>query len=165
MGPEPSLNAAPARRNEGTRTQAILIREIELADAEAAAQLSAELGYPAEFSEMKQRIAVVNSSNDHVVYVACIANTLIAWIHVNIVHHLSSGAHGEIAGFIVSAQHRNAGVGRKLITRAEQWIADQGIPTVIVRSRTTREAAHRFYLREGYILTKTSAVFSKQLKL
>jgi hypothetical protein len=34
----------------------------------------------------------------------------------------------------------------------------------IVRSRITREAAHRFYLREGYTIEKTSLVFSKQLK-
>jgi hypothetical protein len=33
---------------------------------------------------------------------------------------------------------------------------------MLVRSRVTREQAHRFYLREGYELTKTSAVFSKR---
>ena len=32
-----------------------------------------------------------------------------------------------------------------------------------VSSRVTREGAHRFYLREGYELTKTSHVFAKPL--
>src|ERR1700685_2290452 len=142
----------------------ILIREIALADAQTAAQLSAELGYPSEIDEMKKRIDVVNSSADRVVYVAQIANTVIGWIDVSIVHYLSTGAHGEIGGFVVSAEHRGCGVGRKLITKAERWVAGQGIETMIVRSRITREGAHRFYLRDGYNIIKTSAVFSKELK-
>jgi GNAT superfamily N-acetyltransferase len=155
---------AERRTNPDKGNDAILIREIALTDAEAAAQLSAELGYRAEIEEMRERIRVVNSSRDRAVYVACRANTVIGWIDVGIVHHLSTGAHGEIGGLVVSAEYRSGGIGRKLITQAEQWVADHGIPTMIVRSRTTREAAHRFYLREGYTMTKTSAVFSKQMK-
>jgi GNAT superfamily N-acetyltransferase len=155
---------AETHTNPDKGNDAILIREIALTDAEAAARLSAELGYPAELEEMKERIAVANSSRDHVVYVACAGNTVIGWIDVGIVHHLSTGAHGEIGGLVVSPEYRSAGIGRKLITRAEQWVADQGILRMIVRSRMTREAAHRFYLREGYTMTKTSAVFGKQLK-
>jgi GNAT superfamily N-acetyltransferase len=164
MQPECLAKIAETRTNPDKGNDAILIREIALTDAEAAAQLSAELGYPAELEEMKQRIGVVNSSRDRVVYVACAANMVIGWIDVGIVHHLSTGAHGEIGGFVVSPEYRSAGIGRKLITRAEQWVAGQGILRMIVRSRTVREAAHRFYLREGYTMIKTSAVFCKQLK-
>jgi hypothetical protein len=32
-----------------------------------------------------------------------------------------------------------------------------------VSSRVTREGAHRFYVREGYELSKTSHVFAKPL--
>jgi hypothetical protein len=38
------------------------------------------------------------------------------------------------------------------------------LKSIVVRSRATREAAHRFYLREGYTQTKTSAVFTKSLE-
>jgi GNAT superfamily N-acetyltransferase len=155
---------AETRTNPDKGNDAILIREIALTDAEAAAQLSAELGYPAELEEMKERIGVVNSLQDHVVYVAYVANTVIGWIDVGTVHHLSTGAHGDIGGLVVSPEYRGAGIGRKLITRAEQWVADQGILRMIVRSRITRQAAHRFYLREGYAMTKISAVFCKELK-
>jgi len=164
MEAECSPKIAETRTGPYKGNDAILIREIALTDAEAAAQLSAELGYPAELEEMRERIGVVNSSRDRVVYVACVANTVIGWLDVGIVHHLATGAHGEIGGFVVSPDYRSAGIGRKLITRAEQWVADQGILRMIVRSRITREAAHRFYLREGYTMTKTSAVFCKQLK-
>jgi GNAT superfamily N-acetyltransferase len=141
----------------------ILIREIALHDAEAAAGLSAELGYPAEVEEMEKRIAVLNSSNGRVVYVAETADKLLGWIEVHIAHHLSTGTHGEIAGLVVTADHRSSGIGRKLLAQAEQWVAHQGVATMVVRSRISREAAHRFYLREGYTRLKTSAVFSKQL--
>jgi hypothetical protein len=66
-----------SRTNPHKSVDAILIRQIEFADAESAAQLSAELGYPAVAEEMKERISVVNSLRDHVVYVACIANKAI----------------------------------------------------------------------------------------
>jgi len=141
----------------------ILIREIALSDAEAAAQLSAELGYPAEIDEMKKRIALVSSAADRVVYVAQ-RETVVGWIDVSIVHHLGTGTYGEIGGLVVSAEHRGSGIGRKLVAQGERWVADRGIATMVVRSRITREAAHRFYLREGYTMTKTSAVFSKTLK-
>lgn len=147
-----------------TNHDAVFIREIAPTDAEAAAELSVELGYPAGIEEIRERISKVNSSNDRIIYAACTANSVIGWIDVSIIHHLATGAHGEIGGLIVSERYRSSGVGRKLIAQAEQWIAAQGINTVIVRSRMTREAAHRFYLREGYTMIKTSAVFSKQLK-
>jgi GNAT superfamily N-acetyltransferase len=164
MQPECLPKIAETCRNPDLGNDAILIREIALTDAERAAQLSAELGYPAELEEMRERIGAVNSSRDRVVYVACAANTVIGWLDVGIVHHLSTGAHGEIAGFVVSPEYRSAGIGRKLIIRAEQWVRNQGIVSMIVRSRITREAAHRFYVREGYTMTKTSAVFCKQLR-
>jgi hypothetical protein len=34
---------------------------------------------------------------------------------------------------------------------------------MLVRSQIKREDAHRFYLREGYVRTKTSVVFTKEL--
>ncbi len=46
------------------------LREITLADAAAAAELTGELGYPVSPEVMRQRIASL--SPDHVVYVACL---------------------------------------------------------------------------------------------
>ncbi|HEX4230085.1 MAG TPA: GNAT family N-acetyltransferase [Bryobacteraceae bacterium] len=143
---------------------AIQIREIAATDAEAAAQLCAELGYPVEAEPMRERIDELSDAKGRVVYVACVSNMVIGWIEVSIVRHLSSGASGEIGGFIVSSGYRGGGIGRQLIAQAEQWVAYKGAAKMVVRSRITREAAHRFYFREGYSITKTSAVFSKQLK-
>ena len=143
---------------------AIVIRAIEVTDAEIAAQLSGELGYPVEAGQMRQRISQLNSLRNGVVYVACVADAVIGWIDVGIVCHLATGPFAEIGGFIISSQHRGGGIGRRLLAAAENWVAAQGFSNVLVRSRVTREAAHRFYLREGYLITKTSAVFVKELK-
>ena len=122
--------------NEETR---ILIREITAGDAAAAARLCGEL------------------------YVACLGSEVVGWIEVGIARHLTAAPRGEIRGMVVSSEHRSRGIGRKLLAAAEAWVAGQGVATMTVRSRTSRDRAHSFYLREGYSAVKTSAVFSKVL--
>lgn len=141
----------------------IAIREIRLTDAEAAAQLSGELGYPVTPAGMKERIANRELMTGHAVFVACHQDSVVGWIDVSIVHHLQVEPYGEIGGLVVSSACRSSGIGALLVSRAEDWIRQQGLSRVLVRSQVAREAAHRFYLREGYERVKTSAVFSKVL--
>jgi GNAT superfamily N-acetyltransferase len=138
------------------------LREITLADAAAAAELSGELGYPTSTEVMQQRIASLSA--DHTVYVACLAGEVAAWIDVSVTRHLQSDPRAEIGGLVVSSKLRSHGIGRLLVARAEQWAVERGLKSVVVRSQIAREAAHNFYLREGYARTKTSAVFTKQLE-
>jgi GNAT superfamily N-acetyltransferase len=153
-----------SRNAEADVPDAPAVREIELADAEAAARLSDELGYPASVETMERRIRDLQPLPDHAVFVACIAGTVVGWIDVGITRHLQADAYGEIGGLVVSDAHRSRGIGRSLLVHAEQWLRDRGFPRVVVRSQIAREAAHRFYLREGYAKVKTSAVFSKSLE-
>ena len=141
----------------------VLIREIATSDAQPAAQLSEELGYPVSIDEMKDRIAVIHALPDRAIFVACVDEAVIGWIDIAITCHLATGRHAEICGFVISHAYRSQGVGCKLLAYAERWVAARGIARIVVRSRTTRESAHRFYLRERYTRTKTSAVFSKEL--
>jgi GNAT superfamily N-acetyltransferase len=67
-----------------------------------------------------------------------------------------------IGGLVVSDRVRSRGIGRRLCRRTEQWTWEQGLDTLRVTSRSTREGAHRFYLRDGYRDVKTSLVFEKQ---
>ena len=75
---------------------------------------------------------------------------------------LQSGPHAEIVGLVVSSKARSGGIGRRLVAHAEGWARLRGLQSMVVRSRVEREGAHRFYLREGYARTKTSAVFKKE---
>src|SRR6185369_3694823 len=126
------------------------------------AELSGELGYPVSPEVMQQRIASLSA--DHVVYVACLDGEVVGWIDVSLTHHLQSDPRAEIGGLVVSSKVRSRGIGRVLVASAEQWALERGLNSVVVRSQIAREAAHNFYLREGYARTKTSAVFTKQLE-
>jgi GNAT superfamily N-acetyltransferase len=141
----------------------VQIRPLDVADAGAAAGLSGELGYPVTVAAMEERIRNFALLTDRIVFVACLNSAVIGWIDVGIVHHLQVEPNGEIGGLVVSHACRSSGIGAKLVSRAEEWVKERGLTRMIVRSNITREAAHRFYLREGYKQTKTSAVFSKTL--
>jgi len=143
-------------------TMTILLREIEYADAEPAAALSAQFGYPVEPSVMKQRIQRL-AREHHTVIVASNAGIVVGWIDVGSVAHLQSGEYAEIGGLVVSETYRSQGVGAQLVGAAERWAQERGFGRILVRSQIARDAAHRFYLRQGYAQTKTSAVFVKAL--
>ncbi len=140
-----------------------LIREITLDDADAAASLSGELGYQASGEALRQRIETLLGRPDQAIYVACLSGSVVGWIDLAVTYHLAADPRVEIQGLVVSAEVRSRGIGRLLVERAEQWARSRGLTAMLVRSRVTREDAHRFYLREGYTRTKTSAVFAKEL--
>jgi (aminoalkyl)phosphonate N-acetyltransferase len=141
----------------------LTIREMTLMDAAAAARLSAEFGYPVSHETMERRIAELQKQRDHALFIACLDDVAIGWIDVGIVHHLQSEPYGEIGGFVVGEQYRSSGIGKQLIAQAEVWMRGRGLRRALVRSQISRDAAHRFYLREGYGRVKTSAVFEKEL--
>ena len=142
----------------------IVIRRMAPSDAIAAAELSSELGYPLAPDVMEARLRQFSGMKDHAVFAACRDGRVVGWVDVGIVHHLQSGSSGEIGGLIVARAHQGRGIGGKLVKAAEDWIRGQNITNVVVRSRTTREAAHAFYLRLKFSRLKTSAVFNKTLE-
>ena len=154
----------PRQEHSGsTMSDEPFIRDITIDDAEAAARLSGELGYPVSTEEMRGRLQRLKCLQDRAVYVACLSTGVAGWIDVGMVHHLQAETYAEIGGLVVASEARSKGIGRQLLERAEQWARDRGVYRVVVRSQVKREDAHRFYEREGYLRVKTSAVFSKNL--
>lgn len=139
------------------------IRNIRLTDADRVAELSAELGYPATAEIMKTRIKEFQNLGSKAVYIACLAAQIVGWIDVGLTQHLQAEPYAEIGGLVVSSSVRSRGIGRALVARAERWAIEHGVRLIVVRSRVSRERAHLFYEREGYIRYKTSAVFQKAL--
>ena len=137
------------------------IRTAQSRDAEALSALSAELGYPVPPDLMRER--VTQFSTEHAVLVAEFDGRVIGWIDVGLSFHLQSGTRAEIGGLVVAADSRGRGIGSQLLERAEQWAKEKGVEEVLLRSNAKRTDAHRFYLREKYTQTKTSAVFLKKL--
>ena len=130
------------------------VRDIGVADASRVAQLSAQFGYPVDAAVMQKRIQTLDR-NRRAVLVACSNDGVVGWIDVCENRSLAVGAYAEIGGLVVSESCRNAGIGAELVASAERWACDRGLNRMVVRSQVAREAAHRFYLREGYRRIKT----------
>jgi GNAT superfamily N-acetyltransferase len=141
----------------------LTVRGIAPADAPAVAALSGQLGYKATVEEMRERIALPHPHNRHTALVACLGNEVVGWIEAEVTHHLQSAPHTLITGLVVKDGIRSLGIGRRLCAEVEEWSRRNGISIVRVTSRSTRERAHRFYLRDGFSRTKISHVFEKVL--
>jgi GNAT superfamily N-acetyltransferase len=142
----------------------LLVRAIAHEDAASVAELSAQLGYGVSIAAIEERIRGLSSCTENqVAFVACVNAEVVGWIEAAITHHLQSAACALITGLVVRDGMRSLGVGKRLCAEVEAWSRRNGIAVLRVTSRMSREGAHRFYLREGFQQTKTSAVFEKVL--
>lgn len=145
-------------------SQSLTVRAIVPADAAAVAELSTQLGYDATIDEIRERIAALpHPPGSHIALVACLDNEAIGWIEAEVTRHLQSMPHTLITGLVVKDGVRSLGIGRRLCAEVEVWSRANGISIVRVTSRSTRERAHCFYLRDGFSPTKISHVFEKVL--
>lgn len=136
------------------------IREIAEGDAEAAAELVSQLGYTRGAEEI--RAWIQEAGSERAAFVACIDGAVAGWIEVSVERRLQSEPFAMIGGLVVRDGVRGQGIGQQLCRRVEEWTWARGLKKVRVTSRSTREGAHRFYLRDGYEVVKTSLVFEKK---
>ncbi len=142
----------------------LAIRRPRESDAAAIADQSAQLGYPVAVDELRQRLVAVGANDQAAVLVATdAADQVIGWVQVELRRTLVAPATAQIMALVVDEAARNAGVGRELLAAAEAWSLERGCHRVLVGTRVTRERAHRFYAREGYVLQKTSYFFEKAI--
>ena len=131
------------------------IRDARAADAQALARLCTQLGYPADASELPERVAPLSRDSN--------ARTLVAVseagevVGVETVHLRATLNHtaplGQITLLVVDERCRGQGVGGILVDAAEQWTRERGCERIIVTTALQREGAHRFYERAGYAHT------------
>lgn len=140
------------------------IRPATEADVGPMAELTTQLGYPVDPQTLRERLADVRTRTADGVLVAVDDNGgPIAWVHVAMLATLEASDLAAINGLVVDEGHRSSGVGAALVEAAERWARDRGATAIVVRSRSTRERAHRFYERIGYVEVKRSHVFEKPL--
>lgn len=141
----------------------LLIRPIEPRDTAAVCELIEQLGYKREASEVADWISSLPSRSDtQTAFVACLEDEVVGWIEISIEHRLQSPPFAMIGGLVVKDGYRNRQIGLRLCEHAEAWTWALGLPTLRVTSRSTRNDAHRFYLKNGYTQTKLSHVFEKK---
>jgi GNAT superfamily N-acetyltransferase len=156
-GVTPFMNTDPGD------SSGLSFRRLRVDDAEAAAELSSQLGYPSSRDDLRKRIEERSRSTDSIALAALIDGQVVGWIDASIEQHLQSSACAVIGGLVVREGTRRLGIGKRLCLEIEEWARSKSIPILRVRSQIVREDAHRFYLREGYSKVKTSVVFEKSL--
>jgi GNAT superfamily N-acetyltransferase len=139
------------------------IRPLRDEDAEAAAALCGQLGYPTDALTLLARMRQIAADRNRAVLVACVDGALVGWIDLSIEYHLQSEPVALIGGLVIADSARGQGLGRQLCLASEDWARGCGVTRIRVRSNAIRERAHAFYLRDGYERVKTSVVFEKGL--
>jgi GNAT superfamily N-acetyltransferase len=140
------------------------IRAARTYDAQAIAELGAQLGYPSTRQQIATRLAGVEAEPSSRVLVAENGDGhVIGWLHVAARTQLTEDCSAEILGLVVDESSRGVGIGAALIRAAEEWARSEGCVRMRVRSRDTRERAHRFYERAGYARNKVQLVLHKVL--
>ena len=139
------------------------IRRLTVEDAEEVAELSGQLGYPTSAGELCQRLEELSLTEERVAFAAERQGKLAGWVDASIERHLQSPACVVIGGLVVRDEFRGLGIGKRLCEEIEAWTRSKSIDCLRVRSQVVREAAHRFYLREGYCVVKTSLVLEKTI--
>jgi GNAT superfamily N-acetyltransferase len=128
------------------------------------AELAGQLGYPSSADDVARRLEGLNTTGEHVVFVAQLADgTIAGWIGAFVYRCVEADARVEISGLVVDERFRSQAVGKFLLERAEAWAREQGCTATSLRSNVIRGRAHAFYERQGYEHTKTQKSFRKKL--
>jgi GNAT superfamily N-acetyltransferase len=141
----------------------VRIRPPRPTDAGQLAGLNRELGYAAQSREIVSRIKRVSKSPEHFIAVAEIESGVIGWVQAEHRFSMETGEKAELVGLVVGTGARRGGVGRLLVQAAEEWAADRGLSSIVVRSNVVRPESHFFYKRIGYAQSKTQHVYAKPL--
>ena len=146
-----------------TNTASVPIRAAQLSDARAIAELTMQLGYEVAPATLAERLKRLLPKDDQRFLVAEHDGDVVGWVHVVIVEYVDTGVYAEIGGLVVERRQRKKGVGKLLMTRAEEWAREKGCSVVRLRSSAVRTEAHRFYEGLGYSNIKTQFTFVKAI--
>ena len=139
----------------------MLIRNVNETDLSDITFLMGELGYETTVSEMRNRLLELTNNPDYNTIVAEIDNEVVGLLglHIGLAYEFS-GCYGRILCLVVNKKYRKTGIGEKLIDRAKEIISDRNGNTLVLNSgnRKDREAAHKFYLDNGFSAKSTGFV-------
>jgi ribosomal protein S18 acetylase RimI-like enzyme len=129
----------------------LTIRAAEVNDASALAQLMCELGYETTKSEMQIRMERITTDERCRSFVAVCDGKVCGMIGtVTYPSYEHNDPSGRILALVILSTMRRRGIGRSLISTAENDFVHRGIRRVALNTRLAREDAHKFYESLGY---------------
>ena len=141
----------------------IKIRKVEIGDADAIRDISAEgLGYSCDLTLVQKKIAALNASRE-AVFVAVADNSVIGYIHIERYDVLYFETMANVLGLSVFKAYHKMGIGKALLFAAEDWARQNNIKMMRLNSGMNRTDAHGFYEHFGYVSEKDQKRFVKTL--
>ncbi len=142
----------------------IIIRECLLDDYKELYIINKEeMGYTYPKELMKEKLKKILKQNTDKIFVAVIENKVVGYVHANDYDVMYIDHMKNIMGIAVSSSYKHLGIGRKLLTKIEEWARNDGASKVRLVSGETRVGAHEFYKRCGYVNDKKQLYFIKKL--
>lgn len=143
----------------------IIIREMSKFDSIKCKELTIQLGYPEYLADFDKRFSLINKLPHHHLVVAETLNekVVVALMHLEIRYLLVSSFKVQVSALIVDEKMRGQGVGKKLLSYAENWTKNCGFKDIFLHSNIVRENVNSFYIKYGYQNYKDSKMFSKIL--
>ncbi|TYA84426.1 GNAT family N-acetyltransferase [Seonamhaeicola marinus] len=141
----------------------IIIRNAEIIDSESITELSNQLGYKAENTDIQNRLKEILGHSDNCIYVAIENEKVVGWIHGFYSIRVESDSFVEIGGLVVGEDYRKNGIGKKLVNRVIEWTKLKNYEKVRVRCNVIRKESHRFYEKIGFEINKEQKIFDKRL--
>jgi GNAT superfamily N-acetyltransferase len=140
----------------------VVIRDARPEDCDRIAVLLTQLGYPADGREVADRLGYWLEDRFSRVLVADDAGSVGGCLSVHAIPYLErTGRWARIESLVVDQVVRAAGVGRLLVTAAEDTARNWGCLGMEVTSSRSRVDAHAFYQRLGYadVCTRSGRFF------
>ena len=137
----------------------IIVREMDVKDAEAVNILSKQLGYPLSVGQTLQNIRTVLQSKDHAAFVAEYDNKIVGWIGAAQAIMIEVMPHCEINGLVIDEHHRGMGIGKELIDKVKKWAKEKGDDKIGLHCNVKRTEAHLFYQHLGFTELKQQKNF------
>lgn len=142
----------------------LLIRTLQKQDYPILVSLIMELGYQITLDEVEKQYETLLLHPDYEILVVEKNNTVVGFAGLCIAYFFEApGTYTRILAFVVSESVRKQGIGTKLLQACEHWAMEQGCNFITLNSgnRAEREAAHAFYLENGFIAKSTG--FAKKI--
>ncbi|HHU71135.1 MAG TPA: GNAT family N-acetyltransferase [Clostridiales bacterium] len=118
-------------------------------------------GYDYDIEKTKIRLnKIINRTTDRI-YVACIDNKVVGYIHGSDYECTYSESLKNIMAIAVDENYRGKGIGRALLSAIENWAKETNCCGVRLVSGFNRAEAHKFYLCCGYTVRKDQKNFIK----
>lgn len=142
---------------------ALVIRDLELADAEALQLLRMDVGESQNDQAWDQRIRAILDSSEHHALVAEVDGTLVGWVHFFLALRIQSGPFAEIGGLYVAPSYRESGVGTRLMDAVNKACARLQIDRMRTRCRIDRERSLHFYEKLDFKAVKEQRVMDRSV--